>query len=134
MLRESLRRPSARKLPPLAMKAPGFALGFVPLIEKAYVPLRLAFEKPPVGGGGVGKDEPLPPQETVSNASAATAEKISGFIAHPVDRRIWRRVAAGNLAGCAAPAPDLLSESPAPGTACLSGRARFRRERESCRR
>src|ERR1700688_1228208 len=81
--------PSATKLPTLERNAPTLTLASVPLIENAYVPLRLAFEKFPAGGGGgVVTDEPLPPQETASKASDATAGKISAFIARPLRRRI----------------------------------------------
>src|SRR5712691_1895298 len=65
--------PSATKLPTLAINAPGLALASVPLMEKAYVPLRLAFEKVPVGGGGVGKEEPLPPQAAANKASTTVS-------------------------------------------------------------
>src|SRR5258708_685777 len=71
--------PSATKLPVLAINAPGLALASVPLIEKAYVPLRLAFEKFPVGGGGVGKEEPLPPQAAANEASTTVRTSTSCF-------------------------------------------------------
>src|SRR5258708_34020028 len=71
--------PSATKLPTLAINAPGLALASVPLMEKAYVPLRLAFEKVPVGGGGVGKEEPLPPQAAGKQASTTASTGTSSF-------------------------------------------------------
>src|ERR1700719_757829 len=102
--------PSAVKLPTLAINAPGLALASVPLIEKEYVPCRFAFVKFPVAGGGVGLDDPLPPHETVSNASAPAATTRSRLTAHPADRRIYRQAAAENLARCAARASDYPSE------------------------
>src|SRR4029077_1780027 len=107
--------PSAVKLPTLAETIPGLGLASAPLIENEYAPCRLALVKFPVAGGGGGVDDPLLPHETITMASAATAGKISGFIAHPVAQRICWPVAAGILAGSAARAPDRLSGSTAPG-------------------
>src|ERR1700721_4869527 len=67
---------------PLALKAPANAIyapfASAPEVEKAYVPLRLVLEKPPVGGG-VAEGELLP-QPTrnarVSNASEVRTKRL----------------------------------------------------------
>src|SRR6266566_5253736 len=76
--------PSALKEPTRAKNSP--VAVSVPLMEKAKRPLRLEFEKPPVGGGGVGT-EPLPPQATVKTATYSVTMSARRFIVHrPSDR------------------------------------------------
>src|SRR5438132_235078 len=56
--------------------------GSVPLMEKAYCPIRLAFEKFPTGGGGGGSVEPLPPQAASKAAARSAKQKIKRFTEH----------------------------------------------------
>src|ERR1700686_4076104 len=130
MAAEMLPPPSATKLPTRAINAPGLRLASLPLIEKAYVPFRLAFEKAPVGGGGVGVEEPPPPQAAANTASAPTAHRIARrFTVHLPAYSWWLQIglaAAGNPQRCAAPASECPFESPGPETASRSRKARSR--------
>src|SRR5579864_9296246 len=82
--------PSATKLPTRPRKAPTFVLASVPLIENAYVPLRLALEKFPMGGGGGGAD-PLPPHAAANSPRPAAITIARCFTAHlPSHSRLLR--------------------------------------------
>src|SRR5215467_6890365 len=68
--------PSAVNDPMRAKNVPDTAS--VPLMKKAYWPFKLASEKLPVGGGGIGV-EPPPPQAADSSAKANVDRTTSRF-------------------------------------------------------
>src|SRR5882757_11386173 len=82
--------PSAVKEPTRAKKLP---VTSVPLMEKAYCPLRLALEKLPTGGGGVG-GEPPPPQAAAKTAAQRVRARHRRFIVHRLSARLGRLLAA----------------------------------------
>src|SRR5258708_38233876 len=106
--------PSAVKEPTRAKKP---VEPLLPLIEKAYCPLRLELEKFPVGGGGIGT-EPLLPQAVAKVAANSTRQRATRFIA----RRPFGQP--GDLQA----APCLRGRRPEPaesrGRSGLQGRAR----------
>src|ERR1700730_5520192 len=63
------------------MNAPKLAPASVPLIEKAYVPFRSAFEKPPVTGGGTDGALCIP-HAAAKRAATAAKTSASGFTGH----------------------------------------------------
>src|SRR5882757_4054070 len=76
--------PSAVKEPTRAKKLP---VTSVPLMEKAYCPLRLALEKLPTGGGGVGV-EPPPPQAAAKTAAQRVRARHRRFIVQRLFARL----------------------------------------------
>src|SRR6266576_5311121 len=75
--------PSAVNVPMRPKKLPVRPQASVPLMEKAYCPIRLAFEKFPTGGGGGGGCvEPLPPQAASKAAARSAKQKIKRFTEH----------------------------------------------------
>src|SRR5271154_719634 len=73
MAAEMLPCPSARKLPIRKMEFPVWS---VPAMENAYVPLRLAVEYLPFGGG-IGGGLPPPLQAAVRPATSSVAKRKS---------------------------------------------------------
>src|SRR5260221_7423256 len=71
--------PSAVNEPTRAKKLP--VAPSAPLMENAYCPLRLALEKLPVGGGGIGV-EPLLPQAAANVLASSIKKRATRFIAH----------------------------------------------------
>src|SRR6266576_869047 len=74
--------PSAVNVPMRPKKLPVRPQASVPLMEKAYCPIRLEFEKFPTGGGGGGCVEPLPPQAASKTAARSAKQKIKRFTEH----------------------------------------------------
>src|SRR5947209_13902726 len=102
--------PSATKLPTRARNPPICTLASVPLMENEYVPLRLAFVNPPVAGGGIGLEDPFPPQAAANNASAVATATMSRFTAHLPNSLLYRQASMGSRASCAKPEHDCLFE------------------------
>src|SRR6202171_79816 len=99
--------PAAGKLPTRAMNAPKLSPASVPLIEKAYVPLRLELEKPPVTGGGTDGALLLLLHAAAKRATTAATTNASGFKRHlPVPCPHLGQGGAGSRPYCAAPTFD----------------------------
>src|SRR4029077_14522541 len=122
--------PSAVKLPTRAMNAPKLTPASLPLMEKAYVPLRLALENLPAGGGGT-EGALFPPHAAANNATTAARTNASGFTTPPpLPCRLWGRGAVGSRASCAASVFGCPSGSFVRRIACPRRTEHFHQSRE----
>src|SRR5215470_6238223 len=95
--------PSVVKLPTRARGLTVAPLKTSPLVMKAYVPLKLASENLPLGGGGC--TEAPPPQAASHRAAAETSAVTTRFIAHLaalpfVPESSLQRASEGSLLRC----------------------------------